>query len=509
MDRAAGVTDAMRLPDLIDLEAQLARDRDGDPAALATRDRALVGYARGSGARSEVLARWLSALREAHPEWLWPGRPIAQALAALRVVLAVSGIALGWAAAAALLRYHGDEPVNVWDVLLVFVGVQLLLLVVLLASFLVPLARLGAPVLGPLRSALAAVYPRLAARALGTRGAERNEAWRALWHRLQSRRSLYHAVEPWLLLGLAQTFGVAFNLGALAGFLRVVVFSDVAFGWSSTVIALDASRFHALVSTLAAPFGWLWPDAVPSESLVIATRYSRLESAYLLSGAGRSADPVLVGGWWPFLLAAIVCYGLLPRVAALAVARIRTARLLTRLPLDDAEVERTMRRLVEPSVQTRAPAPEPAPSAATPPWLGQPGEAAEGTCAVVLWRDAPGGAVLERAVALHTRRPVAAIRTAGGRDHEEGAVDWAGSVDGADPVVVVAEAFEAPDRGALRLLRDLRRALGPRRHLLVVLVDPSRDGPARPLEGEVRTWRDGLARLEDPFLAVEPLGVTR
>lgn len=498
----------MRLPELIDLEAQLARDRDGDPAALAARDRALVGYERPSDVRSGVLSGWVFALREAHPEWLWPGRPIAQALAVLRVVLALSGLALGWAAAVALLRYHGDEPVNVWDVLLLFVGVQILLLLVLLASLLLPVARLGTPVLGPLRGVLAAVYPRLAARALGARGAERGDAWRALWHRLHSRRSLYHAVEPWLLLGLAQTLGVAFNVGAIAGFLRVVVFSDVAFGWSSTLVALDASRFHALVSALAVPFGWLWPDAVPSPALVLATRYSRLEAAYLLSGAGRSADPVLVGGWWPFLVAAIACYGLLPRVAALAVARIRTARLLARLPLDDAEVERTVRRLVEPSVETRAPAPETASSAAPPPWRGGPGPAAEGTCAVVLWRDTPWGEALEREVALQTRRTVVAIRTAGGRDHEEGAVDWAGAVDGADPVVVVAEAFEAPDGGAVRLLRDLRRALGPQRHLLVVLVDPSRDGPARPVEGEVRTWRDGLARLEDPFLAVEPLGET-
>jgi hypothetical protein len=39
-------------------------------------------------------------------------------------------------------------------------------------------------------------------------------------------------------------------------------------------------------------------------------------------------------------------------------------------------------------------------------------------------------------------------------------------------------------------------------------VDPAGGGPAPPDETEVRAWRDGLAPLEDPFLAVEPLRVT-
>jgi hypothetical protein len=499
----------MRLADLIDLEAQLARDRDADPAGLEARDRALLGGAVTSpDGRSELLSRWLGALRESAPGQLWPGRPVAQALSSLRAVLALGGLALGWGSAVAVLRYTGAHPVNVWDVLLVFVGVQLALLALLLASFVLPLAALGAPLLGPLRGGLAALYPRLAARGAGARHAERAEAWRLLWHRLRSRRSLYHALEPGLLLGLTQAFGVAFNLGALLGFLRTIVFSDVAFGWSTTLDALDAGRFHALVSALAAPFGWLWPEAVPSEALVEATRYSRLEAAYLVAGAGRAADPRVVGGWWPFLVAALVIYGLVPRAILLAAARLWTARRLARLPFDDAEVARVVRRLAEPAVETRATAPEGAGPPPAPAWPGGKEQPPGGRCAVVLWRDARGGDALERAVARQTRRPVAAVRSAGGRDHEEGAVDWARAVDGAEPVVVVAEAFEAPDRGALRLLGSLRRALGPRRHLLVLLVDPAGGGPAPPDETEVRAWRDGLAPLEDPFLAVEPLRVT-
>src|SRR5882762_1304306 len=192
---------AMTLSDLIDLEAQLARDR-----AL------LAGSPLGSRTWIE---RWLQALRETEPGQLHPGRAVVGVLRGIRASLVVAGLVLGWTTAAALLRYTGDRPVNVWDFLLVFVGLQLLLFALLLASFFLPVAALGTPLLGLFRGLVAAVYPSLAARASGSTGA-RLEAWRALWHRLRSRRSLYHHVEPWILLGLTQVFGVAFNLGAKA-----------------------------------------------------------------------------------------------------------------------------------------------------------------------------------------------------------------------------------------------------------------------------------------------------
>jgi hypothetical protein len=124
----------------------------------------------------------------------------------------------------------------------------------------------------------------------------------------------------------------------------------------------------------------------------------------------------------------------------------------------------------------------------------------------VLWRDVPGGAALEAAVSRALGRPVLRSRSAGGRDHEEvGPADVEALGAGADPVVVVAEAFEPPDRAARRFLAALRRGLGQRRLVLVLLVGAASGGPGPPSDADVRVWRDGLAPLEDPFLAVEPL----
>jgi hypothetical protein len=495
----------MTLAHLIDLEAQLARDRDADPAALAARDRAILPEAPAGGRRGALLGRWLDGLRTHERSALHPGRAVEGALRGLRAVLVLAGLLVGWGAATAVMSYRGEHPVNVWDALLAFVGVQVVLLAILAASFFLPLAAFGAPALGVLRGALAGLYPRVAARVLPG-GAARAEEWRTLWHRVRSRRSLYHAVEPWLLLSLTQAFGVAFNVGVLAAVLRLVVFTDVAFGWSTTLVELDPSRFHALARAVALPWRALWPEAVPTEALVEATRYSRLEAAYALAGAGRSARPELVGGWWRFLVAAVAAYGLLPRALLLVAARLRTARLLARLPHDDAEVARVVARLTAPHVETRAPLAEAAgalPSARGGATLAR---GAAAPCVLVLWRDVPGGPALEAAVSRALARPVGRVVGAGGRDHEEGALDWAALAAGTD-VALVAEAFEPPDRAARRLLARLREALGPRRHLAVLLVGEGEGGRARPRDEDVRVWRDGLAPLEDPYLAVEPLGV--
>lgn len=509
----------MTLADLVDLEAQLLRDRDADPAALAARDRAALANARGAAAELErappaartergadphrVLARWLDLLRAAEPGRSFPGEAVARALRHVRLALVLVGFVLGWGAAAALLRFEGPHPVNVWEYLLAFVGVQLVLLAVLVVAFAAPRATAGVPLVGAFRALVGALVSRAAARALRSqRGAE----WRVLGHRLRSRRSLYRRVEPWLLLGLTQRFGIAFNVGVLLATLRMVVFSDVAFAWATTLLELSPARFHAIVEALAAPWAWFWPDAAPSMTLVEATRYSRLERAYFQSGAGRAVDPALVGAWWPFLVAAVACYGLLPRVVALVAASARTHRILARLPFDDVEVRAVLDRLAAPRVETRsevAEAPGPAPAPAVRP----PADAARGSrCALVLWRDAPLAPGVRELVARRAGCAVAAVHVAGGRDHEEGAVPWARIAEVADEVVVLAESWEAPDKGALRLLRALRAALGPGRRILVLLVRTLGAGLDAPRAEEVSLWREGLARLEDPWLAVEGVG---
>src|SRR4051812_16706313 len=87
---------AMTLADLIDLEVQLARDRESDRAELVARDKKLLAAdpARPRSPQA-VLARWIEALRAAEPGQLHPGRAVVGALAGLRATLVLLGLVLG------------------------------------------------------------------------------------------------------------------------------------------------------------------------------------------------------------------------------------------------------------------------------------------------------------------------------------------------------------------------------------------------------------------------------
>ena len=156
----------MTLADLIDLEAQLARDRDGEHATLAARDRAWLGASAGGAERDRgaLLHRWLDAARDAEPGRLHPGASIERALRTTRTLLAILGLVVGWASATALLAFAGEHPVNVWDFLLAFVATQVLLLLLLVVSFFVPLGAFGRPAAGMVRGAVAWLHSRFAER---------------------------------------------------------------------------------------------------------------------------------------------------------------------------------------------------------------------------------------------------------------------------------------------------------------------------------------------------------
>lgn len=99
----------------------------------------------------------------------------------------------------------------------------------------------------------------------------------------------------WLLLGL----------GLLASYLMLLVFTDLAFGWSSTLIQ-EPARVETLARGVAWPWSGFWAAAVPDSQLIESSRYLRI--------APQSGDPHLAGNWWPFLLASLLFYNLLPRV---------------------------------------------------------------------------------------------------------------------------------------------------------------------------------------------------
>jgi len=337
------------LADLFDLEIRVLEERRENEEARRTRYRNLGRRVLEQGAKADEPASLLRGMLRLEPERRTAGAKFETALGAFQSLLAIAGILLGASLSLGLLHYSGEHPVNVLNVLAALVGTQLILLLFLLLA-LIPRRRS--------HGFLRALLRKLVSRAMHDAAPER---LRVLEERLDAHRGLLR----WLLVRAAQTFGVAFNLAALAGCLYRVVFSDVAFGWSTT-LHFNAATFHAVAKALSAPWAWLFPHAVPSLDLVEMTQYSHLEGKYLLRHAGeRSMHPSIVGGWWPFLLLSIGTYGLLPRLLVLSVSALRVRRILEETPLRNEEFRRLADWMRLPVLTTSAS--EAAPPEAAPP----------------------------------------------------------------------------------------------------------------------------------------------
>jgi hypothetical protein len=160
----------------------------------------------------------------------------------------------------------------------------------------------GLPLLGSLASLLALV-------------AGRGQPWLFRW---RQQRLQWHPspAERARMLLILQQLWLVLGAGLLLTYLALLVFADLAFGWSSTLIARP-EQIAGLLQVVAAPWVWVWPSAAPTLELIDATRYLRIDP-----GAGETQR---AGDWWQFLLASLLVYNLLPRllIAALIALGLR------------------------------------------------------------------------------------------------------------------------------------------------------------------------------------------
>jgi hypothetical protein len=104
------------------------------------------------------------------------------------------------------------------------------------------------------------------------------------------------------LFSLSQSLVLAFAMGNLLGFVLMLLATDVSFVWRSTL--LDAATLFPILDTLASPWRW-WQAAQPSLEMLNQTQDFRLQ--------GASLEGNYVGQWWQYLLAAQLCYSIVPR----------------------------------------------------------------------------------------------------------------------------------------------------------------------------------------------------
>jgi len=498
--------------DSIDLEYFTALDRDTPYQILCERDRRIAEERPGI-AREQALFAWLAARRREAGRAA-PGQVFVSALGAVRLLLIVLALILGFTAGWGFFSYLGRTPVNVLYFFVVFMLPQWLFLL-LAAAALLPGHALG-------------LYPPLQlAGALLTYCY--NAAWKKLMNRLDAGKRLrLDAVSGqgrlfagrlggaffWQVAALTQIFACAANIGLLASSLLKIAVTDLAFGWQST-LAFSAETLFAAVRFLAMPWSWLWPEGVGHPSL------AQIEGSRIVlkEGIARLQTENLVS-WWPFLLLCLIVYALLPRLILLIFCRWRgrraLAQSLTRMP----EAEELWQRMKRPLVTTRGlpdvggdiaiaispapPPPRPQNIPARPALLLVPAELQANLPQEVLknWLAGHG-------LRLAATRPVPAEYEALLALPTAIAVEMRALAAPAGPcaLCLLAESWLPPIDSFLELLRQLRQAIDGEGQIFVVLIGKAKKtGALAPADDPVMVtvWRQKLAALADPGLRPLP-----
>ncbi len=474
------------LAGLVDLVLQLRSDEELPSVELRRRDRA-IGRELGaleSMPEQQVLA-WLSKVQAAGHTRVGPRVARVHSVASLLLVLA--GLLLGWGTAVAVFHYDGTDPVNVIRVLAIFVGAQLLLLLLLGVTLLPPAVIRYLPGGRAVQDALALLSPGNLIR-LGGRfvPADFRRRLQDAAGRGQAHKRLFGRVQRWGMVAASQGFAVAFNLGALAACLYLVTFSDLAFSWNTT-LHVEPEQLHATTQVLSSPWAPFVPNAVPSFELIHATRYFRL-------GDGVLPDwehPEILGDWWPFLVACIAFYGLLPRLILVGLARWRFSASVRRAILHLPAIPVLLSRLNSQLIETASPDPDSSAADASTSAPNQALSAAiqSGSHIVISWAGAPA--------------PAGDVLQAGGantldQDNQLIADIAAGPSDQA--VSILVKAWEPPVTEFVDFVSDLRGQIPAERPIVIrPLGLPDQEAPT---PRHLAAWQRRIAQLGDPWTAV-------
>jgi hypothetical protein len=477
--------------DAVEIPACLEADRGTSYAQRLHRDRTIAASLSTRNPLGRVRAWHARVSRD--PESISKpslGQRLERSRRVIGLLMLIVGTVTGVGVASAVFHYDGTWPVNVVTVLAVLVLLQAALVVLSLVLMLprVPGIRALQDLMGGLNPGafIAAIYRRIAR-------LDEPRAELLVWP--AARGPAVARFARWQMLVWSQIGAVAFNIAALATAAALIAFTDLAFGWSTT-LRVNSDDALRITNALAAPWAWFWPDAVPSAALIDSSRFFRLTAA---SPPAISAETLT--GWWPFLLASITAYGLAPRCVLLVLALIRLRAATAHLLLDDPQVKALLDRMSSAEIALGAgdaepPTQSPGTTARTTP-SGVPSQAA-----AIVWSSAIATDTVNAWSLRNLQKEVTqAVEAGGGRDlqHDAAAVR---SIAGGEPsaVLLFVRAWEAPLLDLQDFLEMLRAAVGPACSIVVVPIGAA-GVPAD--EAQRTTWARWVGRIADPALYME------
>ena len=497
------------IPDVVTLAMALDADERTSETTRLARERELaprLAMTPPVDSTALILA-WLDAREESEPALQHVRQQAQTAWHLTSGAIAMIGLLLGVVATLGAFYFDGAGRVNVVAVLAVLVGVPALLLVPwTLAALPTRITQRlpGVSVLavfgrvfhgGRLARWLWRVFPP------GLR-----DSLAVIFAQAGRHQTLYASVQKWALLRWSQLFALSFQGAALVTCLLLVVFTDLAFGWSTTLTTgdatLDAQRVHRITSAMATPWRTIEVSAEPSLALIKESRFFRVAAE-----AVSSNQAARLGGWWRFVALTIGVYGVLPRLITVMIATIQFRRTMRASFLENPALSTVLRRLHRASLASESQTPEASSSAGAAGSdaahasvaVGQPIAAVVNWSEVPLtiesvqqwWPDVPvtdaGGGASVAADAAVVARVATTVRGAKGA------------------VLIVVKAWEPPLMEFIDFVAALRTAFDGERTVILVLPVglPEDDAPlpvATPAQAQV--WQRKLRSVGDPWLRV-------
>lgn len=460
--------------DLISLSQQLERDRDLPLRELEERDHSLSLDTSKEVRDQELLQNWLRALPSLSSTNFGKARSIG--------LLLLGGLSLiaGLGSGMAMFRYDGTHPINILPpvaTILIFQVVSLVVAFILMKSS-------AAPDNGGIGHTLRELSPgRWLPAILRLCSQPTREAFDTLHSSVSRHRALFTPVYSWSAFHASQWASSLFFAGLTLSFLRLVLFTDLAFAWSTT-LDLQPSTLHSWTSLLTAPVSLLIPSVSPSLDLVSGTRYFRLEDG----GFSAVASMDVPGSWWPFVLGILCLYGVLPRLLCLAVGAWKTNAQVKACFTQFPGASDVIRRLRSPIIETiTKDDQEDAPDS-----VSQDSETDHGITKtptqILIWNEAQNPFIEARQTQIGGRQSweqdIRSLKT------------FSAEIGNAEAWISV-KAWEPPTADLVDLLKELRPLLQASQAIRVVTQFES-----APSEDQFSVWQKRLAKLGDPYLQV-------
>ncbi|MCK4441545.1 MAG: DUF2868 domain-containing protein [Sulfurovaceae bacterium] len=211
-------------------------------------------------------------------------------LSSFSSILGLLAFIMGFIVGVGLLSYSGQEPVNI---------IYYLLIAVILPIFSIIISLLSTIAHGKLANFLTLLFP--------LHWIEKLFSHFPIGKKISNLKiSLPFELSKLLFLERLQLFSLIFSIGLFLSLIVMVIATDIAFGWSST-LQISSDSFHTILSYIGILWAKIVPSAIPSIELVDMSHYFRLGER-LDNEMVHNADKL--GAWWKFLAMSTLVYAI-------------------------------------------------------------------------------------------------------------------------------------------------------------------------------------------------------